>query len=509
MYSRITSVLTLLCCVTLISCHAHNPEANTVVMVIENSPNNLDLRIGTDAQAEHIGALIFDSLVRKDEHFQLQPWLAESWEQPDARTLIFHLRHGVRFHDGRALTSADVKWTLDSLRNGSIVSAKAANYASIAAIEAPDDFTVVLHLLYPDVMLLWNLGNGTLGIVPRGSGSNLGQHPIGSGPFRFVSQMQDKEVVLERNPDYWQTPPAIERLRFAVVPDTTTRALELQKGSADIASNALTPDMIYSMRNQKNVVIETHTGTVLNYINFNATDPILRDKRVRQAIAYAINRPLIIHALWRDHAQLADTLLPPSHWALAGAGEVASYDYDPAKARSLLDAAGFPVLGNGVRFHLTMKTSTDETARLLAEVVQEQLRTVGIAIDLRSSEFGTFYADITHGSFQMYTLRWVGDNESPAIFRNAYSTGGFSPRGYNRGHYSNPQLDALIAAANKEPDEATRHADYLQIQKIIAEDEPTLMLWYLDNIVVHSRRLTNVHLTQMGTFDFLRSARLQ
>ncbi len=161
--------------------------------MIESSPTNLDPRVGLDAQSERIDDLLFDSLVRRDEHFQLKPWLAERWEIPDPQTYVFHLRQGVKFHDGQPLTSRDVKWTLDSLLTGKIRSSKAAAYSKVASVEAPDAATVVIHLKEPQASLLWNLSDGAIGIVPYGSGEGFNQHPIGSGPFRFVSAAQDKE----------------------------------------------------------------------------------------------------------------------------------------------------------------------------------------------------------------------------------------------------------------------------------------------------------------------------
>jgi len=142
-----------------------------------------DPRIGTDAQSERIYELIFDALLRRDDHFNVLPGLAERWENPDPLTYVFHLRHGVRFHDGRPLTSKDVKWTFDSLLNGSIRSPKSGTYKSVARVEAPYDSTVVFHLKEPYVSLLWNLSEGAVGIVPYGSGADFNRHPIGSGPF--------------------------------------------------------------------------------------------------------------------------------------------------------------------------------------------------------------------------------------------------------------------------------------------------------------------------------------
>lgn len=473
-------------------------------MLIESSPTNLDPRIGTDGQSEHIDALIFDALVKRDEKFNVGPWLARSWETPDPRTYIFHLTDGVRFHDGRPLTSADVKWTLDSTRNGKIPTVKSSAFRMIDRVEAPDSKTVVLHLSKADPALLWNLSDGAIGIVPNGSGRDFGQHPIGTGPYRFVSQEQDQQVTLERNPDSWQPPPSIQRIRFAVVPDAITRALELQKGSADVCVSCLTADMVYALRNNSLLQINSGPGTILNYITFNTRDAILKDSRVRQAIALAIDRPLIIHSLWRDHARVAESLLPEQHWAWTG--DLAHHPFDPERANSLLDGAGWKRDRSGVRFHLALKTSTDESSRLLAQVLQQELRRVGIALDIRSFEFATFYSDISKGVFQMYTLRWIGGNENPDIFRYGFQTASFPPKGANRGYYSNPALDKLIDDALATSSDETRRNDYVQIQRILATEVPAINLWYLDTVIIQNRRLRNVRVSTSGNYDFLRDA---
>src|SRR5262249_26403390 len=274
--SRFAKLLTLSLLSTLLSC-SRPADPKTLVMIIESSPANLDPRIGTDAQSERIGMLLFDALLHRDEHFNLQPGLAERWEIPDPLTYIFHLRRDVRFHDGTPLTSRDVKWTFDSLLNGSIRSAKASTYRLVDRVEAPDDWTVVFHLKEPYSPLLWNLTDGNMGIVPYGSGSDFGRHPVGTGPFRFVRLLQDKEVVIERSPTYWKLGAQVERVRFAIVPDTTTRALELRKGSADVAINALSPDMIVAIERQRELAIERAPGTIYSYLAFNLRDPILKD----------------------------------------------------------------------------------------------------------------------------------------------------------------------------------------------------------------------------------------
>ncbi|MFZ3263796.1 MAG: ABC transporter substrate-binding protein [Terriglobales bacterium] len=489
---------------SLLSC-SQPPDPNPLVMIIESSPTNLDPRVGIDAQSERIDALIFDDLLDRDEHLNVTPGLAESWQIPDPLTYVFHIRHGVRFHDGRPLTSRDVKWTFDSLLLGKIRSTRAAAYRYVDRVDAPDDYTVVFHLKEPFSTLLWNLSDGAMGIVPYGSLTEMTTQPVGSGPFRFVSAEPDKEVILARNDAYWGQKAHVERLRFTVVPDTTTRALELRKGSADIASNALTSDMVLALEKEPNLEVEHAPGTVLNYLAFNLRDPILRDVRVRQAIAYAIDRRPMIEYLWRGFAQTANSILPPQSWAYNP--NVPKYEFAPDKAMKILDDAGYPAI-NGVRFHLTMKTSTEETTRLMVAVLQQQLRTVGIALDIRTFEFATFFADVTSGAYQVYSLRWIGGNEDPDIFEYVFHSGKFPPHGANRSYYANPKIDALIDQGRAETDPDRRKPIYAEIQSILATDLPYINLWFLDNVLVHSRRVHNLPLNPSGNYDFLKTAEI-
>jgi peptide/nickel transport system substrate-binding protein len=488
----------------LLSCSS-KPDPNTLVMIIESSPTNLDPRVGIDAYSERIDNLLFDDLLDRDEHLNVKPGLADRWDIPDPLTYVFHLHSGVKFHNGAALTSRDVKWTFDSLLQGKIRSTKAAAFRHVDRVEAPDDSTVVFHLKEPFATLLWNLSDGAMGIVPYGSLAEISAQPIGSGPFRFISAEPDKEVIIERNPDYWHDPPRLERVRFMVVPDGTTRALELHKGSADLEINALTPDMVVTLEREPALDVLRGPGTVLQYMGFNFRDPVLKDVRVRQALAYAIDRRPMLEYLWRGFAQPADSILPKQSWAYTN--KVQTYNYDPERAREILDAAGYRPM-SGVRFHLVMKTSTDENTRLMVAVLQQQLRDVGIQLDIRTYEFATFFADVSKGAFQLYSLRWVGGNEDPDIFEYAFHSNKFTPNGANRSFYSNPKVDALIDKARAELDQRKRAESYAEIQRILAEDLPSLNLWYLDNVLVHTRRVKNLSLNPPGNYDFLKTAEL-
>jgi peptide/nickel transport system substrate-binding protein len=512
MSKRITEIfrasLFIALAATLTSCNSRPRDPETVVVLLENSPTSLDPRIGTDAVSEHLQEILFDGLVVRDDNYNFKPALAISWSQPDLNTYIFHLRPNIHFHNNQPLTSRDVKWTFDSMRDGTVISPKANTYASIATIDTPDPLTVIFRLKHPDNILLENLATSAMGIVPYGSGKEFAQHPIGTGPFQFLSQAIDQEVVLASNQNYWQPPPRFQRIRFAVVPDSNTRTLELEKGSADISVNPTTMDTLPVLAQKPNLVIEEAPGTVLQNRSYNTRDPLLGDFRVRRAIGYAINRPLIIQTLLRGHARVAESLLPIGHWAYwqSPPNDPDAISYDPAKAEKILDSAGYPRHTDGIRFHTAIKTSTDESARLLAAVLQQQLAQVGIALDIHSNEFATFYSDVVHGAFSIYTLRWVGGNEQPSIFKYAYATTSQPPKGGNRGFYSNPELDSLVKEAEENPDQQIRKRDYAAVQKILIRDLPVLNLWAQNAIVVHTRRISRLIPNSSGSFTFLESA---
>ena len=504
---RMTIVFLFLCAVLLplLSC-SQPPDPNTLVMIIESSPTNLDPRVGVDGQSERIDELLFDALLTRDEHFNVQPGLAQRWEIPDPLTYVFHLHRGVTFHNGQPLTSRDVKWTFESLIQGKIRSTKTSTYRFVDRIETPDDLTIVFRLKEPWAGLLWNLSEGAIGIVPYGSLDEITRQPIGTGPFKFVSAETDKEVILQRNDSYWGEIPHLARVRFAVVPDATTQALELRKGSADITSNSpMTPDTVVTLEQYPSLVVQHGPGTRLAYLAFNLRDPILKDVRVRQAIAYALDRRPMMEYLWRNQVQPAYSILPRQSWAYND--DVPRYDYDPDKARQLLDAAGHPAV-NGVRFHITMKTSTDENTRLMVAVMQQQLRGVGIALDIRTFEFATFFADVTSGAFQLYSLRWTGGIEDPDIFDAVFHSRNFPPAGRNRSFYSNPRIDNLINDAQRETDQNVRKRLYGEVQEILAQDVPSINLWYFDNVLVHTRRVSNISLNPSGNYDFLKTAEI-
>jgi len=231
----------------------------------------------------------------------------------------------------------------------------------------------------------------------------------------------------------------------------------------------------------------------------------LKDVRVRQALAHAIDTRPIIQYLLRNQAQPAYSILPPEHWAYDG--DVTRYAYDPQRARQMLDDAGYHA-SNGVRFHVTIKSSTDDATRLMTVVLQQQLRAVGVALDIRTFEFATFFSDITKGAYQMYSMRWIGGNQDPDIFEYVFDTASFPPKRANRTFYSNPRVDELIREGRTTLDQQKRKAIYAEVQQILAEELPYINLWYLDNVLVHTNRMRGIEMSPAGNYDFLRTAEL-
>jgi len=472
-----------------------------VVLLIESNPANLDPRFATDGQSQHLDGLIFSSLVSRDEQMNLQPDLAERWETPDALTYIFHLRPGVRFHDGSAVTAADVKGTFDFVLNSANRSPKRGGFRMIASVEAPDAHTVIFHLNGPYASFLWSVSRPAIGIVPANAGTDFSRRLIGSGPFKFVSQSQDDEVVLGANSDYFGGAPEIARLRARIVPDAIVRALELRKGSADLEISSLSPDMVPVLARRPELGVSERPGTNVNYLGFNMDDAILGRREVRQALAFATDREQLIRYLLHGQARIATGILPPNHWAYEP--NVAQYSLDATRAETLLDAAGFPREKNGVRMHLLLKTSTEEQARLIGAALQEQWRRVGVELELRPLELATLLSDSVKGNFQINLLRWVGANNDPDVFEFVFSSKRMPPDGANRGHYRNARMDALTDQIRVEMDREKRKALCSEAQKILANDLPYLPMWFGDAVSVHRKDLGNLPLSPSGDLDFL------
>jgi peptide/nickel transport system substrate-binding protein len=491
-----------LCLCGLSACtRAVKADPNVITLAVFASPTNFDPRVGTDEVSQKVYQLLYDNLFNLDDQLRVGPGLATSWEQPDDVTYIVRLRQGVRFHDGRELTSADVAYTFNSLIDPAFVSARRGAYALLDRVEADDRYTARFRLKKPSGSFPIQL---VLPVVPEGAGASLRTTPIGTGPYRFVRYAVDDRLEMAAFADYHGGAPRNAGVVLKIVPDEIMRGLELEKGSVDLVINDLSPDTVAQLGEDADMQVVTSSGTDYAYVGLNLREPLLQDRRVRHAIGYAIDREAIVKYLRRGLAQPAVGVVPPASWAFKA--DTFQFAYDPARARALLDAAGFPDPdGDGPRprLRLTLKVSTNEFYRLQAAVIQQDLARVGIELDVRSYEFATLAQDVARGNFQLVTLQWVGISD-PDMLRRVFHSNQVPPNGFNRGFYQSAEVDRLIDQATAARDDAERVALYGQVQQLVAEDAPYISLWYKTNFAVGSRSLDGVRLTPLAGFTFLK-----
>jgi peptide/nickel transport system substrate-binding protein len=485
---------------------ACQPDARPpgITLLIESTPDSLDGRLALSAYGERLAALIAPGLLTFDDESRPVPDLAESFAWSDPLTLEFHLRPGLVFHDGQPLTSADVAATYGAILTRAFPSTKADKYTAIEKVEAVDPLTVRFHLREPYVPLLAELG---LGIVPASRAMSAEGAPVGAGPFRFASQPDDEHLELVPFERYYAGAPRLRALHVRVVRDETTRMLELLKGRADLALNALSPAVLPQLEDHSGLRVVTTPGTSYSYLGFNVRSGPLADVRVRRAVCHLLDIPTIAEHKFHGLARPATGMLAQSHWAYA---PTPGCQRDLAEAARLLDAAGYPQPpGGGPRLRLSYKTSTERFRKSLALVIQEQLARGGIAVDLRALEFATVFNDVRKGNFEMVTLKWSTTFE-PNLMRQVFTSSEVPTEsnhfgGLNRGGYANLELDGILARAAAAPTEERKRL-YAQALEILDRDLPYAPLWHEDTVAVVSSHLAGFHPSAHGFLTGLASA---
>lgn len=446
-----------------------------IKFALAQMPLNLDPRYATDAASERVNRLLYQSLVDFDVQARPVPALADWW-QLSARHYRFVLRKPLsKFHHGRALTAEDVKATYDSLRRLNDAP-HSAEFANIEHIQIVGTDMIEFRLKQADSHFVSKL---IVGILPADlilQQHDFAHRPVGSGAFVFGKW--EKGLLLKRLRDN-------QTLQFIEVKDPTVRVLKLRRGEVDLLQGDLPPELVKYLQQQPEIKVKTVLGTNFSYLGLNTRDPLLNQLKVRQALAYSINRAEIVQQVMVDSTRLASVILPPEHYTNQGL-KFSDYEYQPDVAKNLLQQAGIQL-----PLKLVFKTSTDPQRVRFATILQAQMARAGINLEIRSLDWGTFFEEIKKGNFQIYGLTWVGI-KTPEIYTKAFGSANMPPQGFNRGQFADPVLDKMLA------DE-----DWPAVTKRIHAQLPYIPLWYEGQFAAYRSDIVGYAPKSDGNWDDL------
>ncbi len=457
------------------SCSQQNNHAE-INFAIAQAPLNLDPRYATDAASERVNRLIYQPLVDFDATSRPVPVLA-TWVLISPTQYEFTLQpNRAQFHHQAALTALDVKATYDSIL-GLKNSPHSAEFANIKSIKVINDRTVLFELKQADSHLPSKL---IIGILPAdliAKNHDFAHQPIGNGPLKLVSW--DSKLVLKRVKDSQQ-------ITLTEVKDPAVRVLKLLRGEADLIQGDLPPELVKHLQNQPEINVKTTVGANFSYLGLNMQDATLQNLKVRQAIAYAIDREAIIRQVMVQHTRVASAILPSEHYTNAANNALQHYGYNPALSKKLLTEAGVKL-----PLKLVYKTSTDAQRLRFATILQAQMAKAGIDLQIKSLDWGTFFADVKQGNFQLFGLTWVGI-KTPEIYAKAFGSTNFPPNGFNRGRYADKTLDSLLA---KE--------DWSAATVRIHQQLPYIPLWYEGQFAAMGKNISQYAPKPDGNWDDL------
>ena len=475
--------------------------------IVQPEPVTLTSAINTAAPTGFISGNVFDGLVDYDLDLKPRPALAESWEiAPDALSITFRLRRGVKWHDGQPFTAADVKWTLENVWK-TIHPRNQATFGRVRAVETPDDHTVILRLSEPSLAILSSVNANGAQILPKHlyEGTDIlsnpyNNKPVGTGAFVFKEWSRGSHIVLERNPDYWdKDKPYIDRIVFRVIPDAAARAAALEKGEVQYAAFSPVPlKDAERLAKLPTLRVETRGYEWLSpwlFFDLNVDNPQLKDVRVRRAIAHAIDRQAIARIVWYGFGKPAISPVP-STLAAFHDETVPQYPFDPKRAEALLDEAGFTRGPDGVRFSLTHDfLPYGDDYKRTGEYLKQALKRVGIEVTIRSQDTASFTKRVYGDRDFDISSTWFAAFSDPQVgVTRAYWSGwiGKNTPWTNGSGYRNPEIDGLIAQAQGEADQAKRIALFKQFQHIVQRDLPSIPLIELRFFSLHAADLKDV-----------------
>ena len=466
--------LLVLILLLLTGCKKTPSQLADIHFAIAQAPLNLDPRYATDAASERVNRLIYQPLVDFDAASK-PAWILARGDAVSNTEYRFSLQKNAVFHNGDALTMRDVKATYDSLKNLKD-SPHSAEFANIDSIKLVDTKTLIFKLKQADTHFAEKL---IIGILPKSlieNGHDFSRNPVGSGPLKFVSWQHD--LTLQRTVDN-------QLINLQEVKDPTVRVLKLKKGEADLIQGDLPPELVKHLQSIASIRVYTGFGANYSYLGLNMQDETLKNLKVRQALAHAIDRKEIIRKVMVSNTRIASAILPPEHYTNAGQ-TLPTYDYNPTLAKQLLREAGVKL-----PLKLVYKTSTDAFRVRLATIMQAQMREAGIALEIKSLDWGTFFADVKGGNFQLFGLTWVGI-KTPEIYTKAFGTNNTPPNGFNRGRYADTELDKLLQDENWQAATTRIHNEL-----------PYIPLWYEGQFAAMQKNISNYSPKPDGNWDDL------
>ena len=500
--NAITTIAIVGCAALTAACDARDRRTpdDTLVVVLDGVMTTADPRYAASNYDGKLVKLVYAGLTAVDTP-TLEPRLdlASKVDRVDDKTFDITLRADARFSDGAPVLAADVAFTYDSVLREDSDSLYHRGFSErFARVEVTGERSLRFHLREPLATFLTDLD---FGIVSRSK--------KGAGPF-VVRELDAHHVMLARNPHH--TPVAqMENIEIKFVVDASARLLMLVGGSADLVQNGVRLDLLDEVAERPRVHLDAAPSALLTYLIFNNKDPLLADKRVRQAIALALDRPALVDAMFDGRAVLASGLLPPTSWAYEPA--VVRWNRDLARAAALLDEAGLrdpDGPGPRPRMHLVYKTSSDAFRVAIARVIASQLAAVGIDVEVRSFERLTFFADLKKGLYQLASAQ-TSDISDPdfyfTYFHSSRIPDAKNPDGLNRWYYRNARVDELTRRGRSELDRDVRKQLYSEVQKILADEVPVVPLWHEDNVTFTNRSVEGYVMTPNARLNGLVSVR--
>jgi peptide/nickel transport system substrate-binding protein len=473
--------------ITLLACTpaTRRTPDDTLVLAIETPMTSSDPRYAITNYDEKLGKLVAPGLTSVETPTaEPKLLLAAKIDHVDELTIDITLRPDARFSDGSPVTADDVARTYNTVADPKCGSLFERNISErFSTVEAVNDHLVRFHLKAPLGTFLTDISFGIISFHGVPPGECRPPEVIGAGPY-VLRELTSFRARLDAN-SYSFDHPGVPHLDIRFVQDASARLVMLVGGSVDVLQNAARADLVDDIALRPRVQVRSAPSLLLTYMLINNDHPVLRDLRVREAIALAIDRPAIVIAKLGGRAVLATGLLPPAHWAYNA--DVAHWDRDLARANKLLDDAGFPRGPDGIRLHLVYKTSADAFRITLARLLAAQLADVGISVEVRAFEFATFFADIKKGNYDIATMQTTPITEPDFYFfyfNSERIPDAKDPDGGNRWRYRNAEVDRLTEAGRRETDRAKRIAIYGQIQRDVARDLPIIPLWNEDNVVL-------------------------